>query len=88
MRRRSYAVWWNDGNGPRHAGKLEVGALHVLLSGNGSGRLAVPLNDVTSVDYVRGELQVRRLGAEVLRIGTLDAPGALLEVNDLLRRAA
>jgi hypothetical protein len=88
MRRRSYAIWWDEGEGPRHAGKLELAPLHLLLSGNGSGRLAVPLDEITSVEYVRGELRVGRRAAGVLRIGSLDAPGALLEVNDLLRRAA
>jgi hypothetical protein len=88
MKRRSYAVWWDEGDGLRHAGKLEVGALHMLLSGNGSGRLAVPLEEVASVDYVRGELRVGRKAAAVLRIGSLDAPGALFEVSDSLRRAA
>ena len=88
MRKRSYAVWWDDGDGLRHAGKLQLGVLHVLLSGNGSGRLAVPLDEITSVEYVRGELRVGRRAAGVLRIGSLDAPGALLEVNDLLLRAA
>ena len=24
MRRRSYAIWWTEGDGRRHAGKLEV----------------------------------------------------------------
>jgi hypothetical protein len=88
MRRRCYAVWWDAGDGLRHAGKLELGPLHVLLSGNGSGRLALPLDEITSVDYVRGELRVGRRSAAVLRIGSLDAPGVLFEVGDLVRRAA
>ena len=32
MRRRSYAVWWNEGDGARHAGKLELGPLHASLA--------------------------------------------------------
>src|SRR6266511_4116131 len=40
--RRSYAVWWNEGEGPRHAGKLELGPLHALLSGAGSGGAPAP----------------------------------------------
>ena len=88
MSRRSYAVWWEEGAGPRHAGKLELGALHLLLWGNGSGRLAVPLDEITSVDCVRGELALVRPAAPALRIGSLDAPGTLLEVSDLVRRRA
>jgi hypothetical protein len=80
MRRSSYAVWWNEGNGPRHIGKLEIARLHALLSGNGSKRLAVPLDDITAVDYRRGEVRLDRRGATPLRIGSLDAPGALLEL--------
>jgi len=80
MRRSSYAVWWNEGNGPRHVGKLEIARLHALLSGNGSGRLAVALDDITAVEYGRGQVRVDRKSATSLRIGSLDAPGALLEL--------
>ena len=47
MRRNSYAVWWKEEHGPRHVGKLEVALFHALLSGNGSKRLAVPLDAIT-----------------------------------------
>ena len=87
MRRRSYAVYWDEGDGPRRAGKLELGALHALLAGGGE-RLALPLDEIVSVDYARGELRVRRRHAPPVRIGSLDAPGALVELVDLLRRAA
>lgn len=80
MRRGSYAVWWNEGNDPRHVGKLEIARLHALLSGNGSKRLAVPLDDIAAVEYRRGEVRIDRRGAPPLRIGSLDAPGALLEL--------
>jgi hypothetical protein len=88
MRRRTYAVWWSVGNGPRHAGKLEVGILHVLLSGNRSGRTAVPLDDLGSVDYARGELTLGRRWGASIRIGSLDAPGALRELTDVLAQTA
>jgi hypothetical protein len=87
MPRRSYAIWWNEGSGPRHAGKLELGLLHVLLSGNGGGRVAVPLDQVTAVGYTAGELTLRRRRGAPIRIGSLDAPGALLELTDMLARA-
>jgi len=80
MRRRSYAIWWNEGNGPKHVGKLELARLHALLSGNGSRKLAVPLDDITAVEYRRGEVRIDRRGAAPIRIGSLDAPGTLLEL--------
>jgi hypothetical protein len=84
MRRRSYAVWWKEGDGPRQAGKLELGPLHALLSGNGNGRLAIPLDRITAVGYARGEVVVGRRGQATLRIGSLDAPGALREFAERL----
>jgi hypothetical protein len=80
MRRSSYAVWWNEGNGPKHVGKLEIARLHAFLSGNRSGRLAFALDDITAVEYRRGEVQLDRRGKTCLRIGSLDAPGTLLEL--------
>ena len=88
MRRRSYAIWWTEGNGPRHAGKLELGPLHALLSGNGAGRLALALDDIVGVDYARGELSVARRNGPAVRIGNLDGPGVLLELSDALGAAA
>jgi len=73
MPKRSYAIWWHEGDGPKHAGKLELGRLHMLLSGNAFGRVAVPLDQITSVGYTSGELMVRRRGGSPLRIGSLDA---------------
>ena len=84
MRRRSYAIWWNEGDGSKHVGKLEIGRLHALLSGNGSRRLAVPLDEIAAVEYRRGEVQIERKRAGSLRIGSLDAPGTLLELAHLL----
>lgn len=72
-------MWWNEGDGPRHAGKLALGRLHLLLSGNGAGRVAVPLDEIRSVDYCGGKLTLARRSGPLIRIGSLDAPGALLE---------
>ena len=80
MRRRTYAIWWNEGNGPKHVGKLQIARLHALLSGSGSTRLAVALDDITAVEYRRGEVRVDRRGTTALRIGSLDAPGTLREL--------
>ena len=84
MRRGSYAVWWKEGDGPRHVGKLEVARLHALLSGSGSRRVAVPLDQITAVEWQRGEVLVTRQAAPILQIGSLDAPGALREVANRL----
>jgi len=84
MRRRSYAIWWKEEDGPRQAGKLELGALHALPSGNGNGRLALPFDQIMGIDYARGEVVVRRRGQATLRIGSLDAPGALREFAERL----
>ena len=84
MKRRTYAVWWQEGSRPRHAGKLQLGSFHLLLSANGSGRLAVPLDQIVSAYYERGELVIERRGNNPVRIGNLDGPGALLELTDAL----
>jgi hypothetical protein len=84
MRQSIYAVWWQEADGPRHAGKLQLGGLHLLLSGNGAGRLAVPLDEIVSVDYRGGELRVERHSEADIRIGNLDGPGVLLELSDAL----
>ena len=88
MRRRSYAVWWNEGDGPRRAGKLVLEPLHAVLSGNGGRRLALPFEEIVTIKYTRGELAVDRRRGAPLRIGNLDGAGAMLELADLLKPAA
>jgi hypothetical protein len=87
MRRKTYAVWWQEGDGMRHAGKLQLGSLHLLLS-NGSSRLALPVDEIVAVDYRRGELHLERQRGAGLTIGNLDGPGVLLELSDALGAAA
>jgi hypothetical protein len=79
-----YAVWWQEGDAPRHAGRLLLGRLHLLFSGNGSGRLAIALDEIVAVDYRRGELEIERRTGPLLRVGNLDGPGVLLELSDAL----
>lgn len=83
MRGKTYAVWWQEGDEPRHAGKLQLGSLHLLLS-NGSSRIALPLDEIMSVEYRRGELHIERRGGADVRVGNLDGPGVLLELGDAL----
>jgi len=80
----SYAVWWQDGDGPRIAGKLSLTVSKLLLSGPGSCRLAVRLDEIVSVEYLRGELEIDRRAAPRLRVGNLDGVGALLELSHAL----
>ena len=86
MSPQTYAIWWDEGKGSRRAGKLEFGPLHALLSGNGHSRLAVPLDRIAGVELYRGEVLVHRTGEPTLRIGSLDAPGALRELAGRLVR--
>jgi hypothetical protein len=79
MQRRSYAVWWDVGDGDRHAGRLEIGSLHALFSGNGNGALALPLDEIRAIEYSRGQALIHRDGRAPMSIGNLDAPGALRE---------
>ena len=81
-------MWWQEGDGPRHAGKLQVGPLHLLLSGNGSGRVALPFDHMVSIEYRRGELDIERRNRSHLRIGNLDGIGVLLELSDVLAASA
>lgn len=82
--KKTYAVWWKELDGSRHAGKLELRSSDLLLSGNGSGPIAVPLEQIVSVEYLRGELHIERRGSPELRIGNLEGPGVLLELSDAL----
>ena len=88
MRQTTYAVWWQENDGPRHAGKLRLGTLHLLLAGNGCGRLAVPVDQIVAVEYRGGELEIERRNGSNVRIGNLDGVGALLELSDVLSAAA
>jgi hypothetical protein len=81
--RQSYAVWWREGDSPRHAGKVQLGPLHLLLS-NGSSRLALPLDEIVEIDYRRGELHIEGGDGMNVHIGNLDGPGVLLELGDAL----
>jgi hypothetical protein len=68
----------------RHVGKLEVARLHALFSGKESRRLAVPLDEIRCVEYRRDEVRVERRMQSTVRIGNLDAPGALRELANVL----
>jgi hypothetical protein len=85
MPRSSYAIHWREDGGARRAGRLQVGRLHILFAASGE-RLALPIEEVASVDYSRGELHLHRRRGPTITIGNLDAPGALFEVASRLVR--
>ncbi|MFL5944030.1 MAG: hypothetical protein ACJ74D_07890 [Gaiellaceae bacterium] len=88
VQQQTYAVWWEDGDTARCAGKLQLGAFHLLLSGSGSASLTVPLDQIVAVEYLRGELDIQRRDGRSVRIGNLDGVGALLELSHALATAA
>ena len=73
--------------GKADAGKVELSPFHALLAGSSGGRLVVPLDDIAGVDYLLGRLRFSRRHGAPICIGSLDAPGALLELADALRAA-
>jgi hypothetical protein len=46
--------------------------------------LAIALDDITAVESRRGEVRIDRRAATPLLIGSLDAPGVLLELTNRL----
>ncbi|HEY8791585.1 MAG TPA: hypothetical protein VIL96_01735 [Gaiellaceae bacterium] len=86
----SYAVYWNEGAGPRYAGRLELTDSSAELCGVAVGRRcleSVPYGDIDSVSLDTAILRVGRRRDTDLDIGSVDEPGALRELADLLARA-
>jgi hypothetical protein len=88
-RMQTYAVYWNDLDGARFAGRISLGAASAELDGGaGDGRRTrrrIDFDDIASVHYERGRLHVwRRCGAP-LRFGSVDRPGALRELGERLQ---
>jgi hypothetical protein len=88
----SYAVYWNEGSGVRHAGRFDLEPGYGQLVGqakNGTRtRIRVLFADIASVRYRSGRLSVERREQPALEIGSVDGPGALHELADRLRAAA
>ena len=76
--------WW-IGEGPRRAGRVEVGSDGVSLAATTPAAQVdrIRFADVGSVLVERGLLHVARRTRPTVHIGSLDAPGAL---NELARR--
>jgi hypothetical protein len=86
----SYAMFWWIGEGTRKAGRVEVDDESVSLSAT-TPRAAVErirFRDVARVLLDRNVLRVERQAAPPVHIGSLDTPGALRELADVLSHAA
>ena len=51
----SYAIVWNENDGPRHTGRLDLTAAAVVLTGTGAGALA--LRELTYRDLTTAHLE-------------------------------
>jgi hypothetical protein len=79
MNATGYAMAWSVGDGPRRAGRVELDGERLLL-----GDLSVDLDEVRGVRRTRDVLLVHRHEAESIRIVSLDSPGTLRELAELL----
>ncbi len=84
----SYAVYWNEADGTRFAGRISLGATFADLEGTGEGRRIrrrIGFKEIASVRYQRGRLHLWRRNAGPLRLGSVDRPGALRELGERLQ---
>jgi hypothetical protein len=91
MRAPTYAVYWNEPDGPRYAGRVALGPSFAELAGGASyGKHSlhrVFFDEIESVRYEGGRLELRRYAGVPIRIGSVDGPGALRELADRLQAA-
>jgi hypothetical protein len=85
----TYAVYWNDLDGVRFAGRIALAASSADLEGGaGDGRRTlrqIAFDDISSVRYERGRLHIWRRSGAPLRLGSVDRPGALHELAERLQ---
>lgn len=84
----TYAVYWNESDGSRFAGRISLGASAAELEGTGDGRRVrrlIAFEEITSVRYQRGRLHLWRRNGAPLRLGSVDRPGALRELAERLK---
>lgn len=86
----SYAMTWRAGDGPRQAGKIELGPGGVELTSTTGRDTAerVDFSQIVDVVLDRRTLRVRRSNGPELRIGSLDTPGTLRELAERVAAAA
>jgi hypothetical protein len=84
----TYAVYWNELDGARFAGRISLGASFAELEGTGGGRRLrrrIAFEEIASVRYQRGRLHLWRRNGAPLRLGSVDRPGALRELGERLQ---
>ena len=85
----TYAVYWNEIDGARFAGRISLAASSAELEGGASDgrrtRQRIVFDDIASVRYERGRLHVWRRSGAPLRLGSVDRPGALRELGERLQ---
>lgn len=82
----SYAMFWWIGEGPRNAGRVEVGAESVSFSATTPVATVerIRFRDVARVLLDRNVLHLERRVEPPVHVGSLDTPGALRELADVL----
>jgi hypothetical protein len=84
----TYAVYWNEQDGARFAGRVSLGASFAVLEGTCEGRRIrrrIGYEQIASVRYQRGRLHLWRRDGAPLRLGSVDRPGALRELGERLQ---
>ena len=85
----TYAVYWNDPEGERCAGRVSLGPSFAELDGGTSDghlrSLRVGFDEIASVRYQHGLLHVWRRNGAPVRLGSADRPGALRELAERLK---
>ena len=86
----SYAMFWWIGEGPRNAGRVEVDTESVSFSATTPAAAVerVPFRDVARGLLDRNVLLLERQAEPPVHVGSLDPPGALRELADVLSDAA
>jgi hypothetical protein len=86
----SYAMFWRIGEGPRNAGRVEVDDEAVSFSATTPASTVerIRFRDLARVLLDRNVLQLERQAAPPVVVGSLDMPGALRELADVLSDAA
>ncbi len=85
----TYAVYWNDSDGERCAGRVSLGPSFAELNGSTSQgqlrSLRLGFEEIASVRYQHGRLHLWRRNAAPQRLGSADRPGALRELAERLK---
>jgi hypothetical protein len=85
----TYAVYWNESDGERCAGRVSLGLSFAELDGGTSEgelrSLRIGYDEIASVRYQHGRLHLWRRNRAPLRLGSADRPGALRELAERLK---